>query len=527
MTKKLFLGIAATMLSLSLSAVDIYVNPVTGNDANNGSQAAPMKTIESAVFAVKANTPTNIFIADNSIIKLGAVLNFDQNKKVNLIGKNVTIKAHDLPAQKDPSGLPVTGEGNRILRATTGCDFTIKGITFQNGRQVGYILGGAIYFAGNTLTIDSCKFIDNQSGSAGAAVAARAGSVVIKNSYFEGNNILGGGARGAAIMQCGPATGTKGTLTVMNCTFYKNTTQSGGSGVAINIYDSSDGSIGGGYSNMGKVDVTNCTFIENTSTTPYQAAIDVSSGDCDIVLTNNTFYKNSDGALRIGFNDAYLANNVVAAGKQGILSEYTSSEGRTAIVAINNIITGTEGGINQFIDDACFNAAATANHNVVSTTALYPLSNLNLATSLSTDKYVPYLPITSASSTLINAGAESTVSAFGTNYVPDTDIRSYGNNGIKDIGAFEYNGVISGPNSIYSPEYISENYSISQSGNTVTVKSAKDKSFSLNVVDMLGKVVYSTHSNGSVEFSRTDIGQGVFILMLNDGKKLSSKKILL
>lgn len=529
MTKKLFLGIAATMLSLSLSAVDIYVNPVTGNDANNGSQAAPMKTIESAVFAVAANTQTTIHIAKNSVLMLGAVLNFGENKKVEIVGQNVTLKAAELPGQKDPSGLPLLGQGNRIMRAVTGCDLKIKGITFQNGRQVGYLLGGGLYFAGNTLEIDSCKFIDNQAGSSGGAVACRAKNVIIKNSYFQGNNILGGGARGAAIMQCGPATGNPGTLVVQNCTFYQNTTQVGGSGMVINIFDSTEGSNGGKYSNMGSVQVTNCTFLENTSVTPYQACIDVSDGECDIVLVNNTFYKNSDGALRVGFNSSnnvYLANNVVAAGKQGVLSEYSTAEGRKSIVAVNNIITGTEGGINQHIDDACFNANKSADHNTVSTTALYPISALGLATSLSTDNFVPYLPITSSSSTLINAGITSTLSVFGTEYITGSDLRNYGSNGTKDIGAYEHNGIAPGPNAIYSPEYISENYHISQSGNTITVRSTTDKSFSMSVVDMLGKVVYSTPMNNSVEFSKSAVGQGVFILMLNDGNKLSSKKIL-
>lgn len=530
MKKKLFFSMVALLVSFSLSAVDIYVNPVTGNDANNGTLAAPMKTIESAVFAVKDNVETNIHIADNSIIKLGAVLNFGENKKVNISGRNVTIKAHDLPAQKDPSGLPVTGEGNRILRATANCNMKISGITFQNGRQVGYILGGAIFFAGNTLEIDCCKFIDNQAGSSGGAIAGRAKSIIVKNSYFEGNNILGGGARGAAIMQCGPSTGDPGTLSVQNCTFYQNTTQSGGSGVAINIFDSSDANIGGNYSNMGKVEVINSVFFENTSNasiSAYQAAIDVSSGEyCKVVLVNNTFYKNTDGALRLMYNTAYLANNVIVGGKQGILSDISVVEGRPEITAVNNIIVGTEGGINSSIDEACLTTAAAANNNIVNTIAAYPLSTIGLATSLTTaDNFVPYLEITSSSSTLINAGVESTLAAFGTNYVLPTDIRGFYVKGTKDIGAYEYDGIAPDPNAINSPEYISENYRITRSDNTISIIHLSDKSFSVKVVDMIGKVVYSTQANSSVEVLKNTIGNGIFIIVLNDGN-ISSKKVL-
>lgn len=513
----------ALVLSFSLSAVDIYVNPTTGNDANNGSQATPMKTIESAVFAVRDNTPTTIYIAKNSVIMLGAVLNFGENKKVEIIGQNVTFKAAELPGQKDPSGLPLLGQGNRILRAVANCDLKIKGITFQNGRQVGYILGGAIFFAGNTLEIDSCKFIDNQAGSAGGAVAARGKSVIIKNSYFEGNNILGGGARGAAIMQCGPSTGNPGTLVVQNCTFYKNMTQVGGSGMVINIFDSTDSSVGGKYSNMGKVEVTNCTFLENTSPTPYQAAIDVSDGDCDVVLVNNTFYKNSDCAFRLLLSKAYLANNVIVAGKQGIVSEAKVADGRPEMVAINNVVVGTEGGINGGIDDACFTSSTGTNSNVVSTTAAYPLAAVGLASSLTTnDNFVPYLAITISSSSLVDAGIDDTTEKFGTNYVLTSDTKGLLTNIKKDIGAYEFNGITG----VSYPEYISENYLFSQSRNILSVKNTSDKSFSMSVVNMTGQIVYSTQVNGSVELSKSRFGQGLFILMLNDGIKTSSKKVL-
>ena len=522
MKKKIFFVVASLLVSFTMSAIDLYVNPSTGSDSNNGTQAAPFKTIETTVLSkLTSNTQTNIYIADNSVITLTAILNFDTNKKVSLIGRNVTIKSTALAAQKDPSGLPLLGEGNRILRATSGCDLKIKGITFQNGRQVGYILGGAIYFAGNTLEIDSCKFIDNQAGSAGGAVACRAQSVVIKNSYFQGNNILGGGAHGAAIMQSGPSTGTAGTLSVQNCSFYQNMTQVGGTGSAIDVYDSTTGST---YSNISEVDVTNCTFLENTSATTNEAAIDVSESECNIYLVNNTFYKNSDCALRLNLTgQVYMANNVIVAGKNGVMSNYSVADGRPEIIAVNNILAGTEGGINANIDDACFKSAASSNNNIVSTTAAYPLSNVALATSLSTDNFVPYLPITSSSSTLIDGGIASTLAKFGTDYVLTVDTRGRLTNNKKDIGAYEYNGVING---IYSPEYVLENYKISQSASTITIKNTSDKSFSLSVVNLMGKVIHSTQVAGSVELSKTQFGQGVFILLLNDGTKLASKKVL-
>ena len=521
MKKKLFLGMSALLISFSMSAIDIYVNPTTGNDANNGTMATPLKTIEAAVFKVTDNNPTTIHLSKNSVFMLGAVLNFGENKKVDIIGQNSTLKAAELPGQKDPSGLPLTGQGNRILRAVTNCDLKIKGVTFQNGRQVGYILGGGIYFAGNTLEIDSCRFIDNQAGSAGGAVGCRAKSVIIKNSYFQGNNILGGGARGAAIMQCGQAL-VPGTLVVQNCTFYQNMTQVGGSGMVINIFDSTDSSVGGKYSNVSSIQVTNCTFLENTSPTAYQAAIDVSDSDCGVALTNNTFYNNTDGAFRLLLSKAYLANNVIVGGKQGILSEAKVADGRPEMVAVNNIVIGTEGGVNGGIDDACFTSAAAANNNVVSKIASYPVAALGLATSLSTDNFVPYLP-TSANSTLIDAGTDNTLAKFGTNYVLNVDVRGRLTNNKKDIGAYEYSGIL---NAVFTPEYVSDNYRIAQSQNTFTVKSLSDKSFTLSIVNTTGRVVYSTRVSGSVELSKNKFGQGIYILVFNDGSKTGSQKVV-
>ena len=185
MKKVILLCMTALLVSFNLKAADIYVSPTTGSDSNNGSLAAKLRTIETAVFSVKDNIQTTIHIENNSIITVGAILNFGTNKKVTIVGKNVTIKAAALPGQKDPSGLPLLGQGNRIIQALDNCDLKVTGITFQNGRQTGYVPGGAIYFTGNALVVDSCKFIDNQAGSCGGAIGARALSVSVKNSYFQ------------------------------------------------------------------------------------------------------------------------------------------------------------------------------------------------------------------------------------------------------------------------------------------------------------------------------------------------------
>ncbi|MDP4240018.1 MAG: T9SS type A sorting domain-containing protein [Bacteroidota bacterium] len=526
MYKRTLLFLTAISLTLTLSALDLYVSPTRGNDANNGSFATPLKRIETAIFSVKDNVQTTIHIENNSTIVLNAILNLGDNKKVEIIGNNVILKASLLPAQKDPSGLPLTGQGNRILNAGLNCNVKIKGITFQNGRQIGYIMGGAICFAGKTLEVDSCRFIDNQAGSCGGAIGSRGDSVIVKNSYFEGNNILGGGARGAAITQCGSPTGTPGTLTVQNCTFYHNMTQHDGYGFVINIYDSSLGTDGGKYTNINKIEVTNCTFLENSSVTAYMAAIDISDGSCNAYLVNNTFYNNTDCAFRLGQNNTYLANNVIIGGKQGVMADLNVADGRPEIVGLNNIIVSTEGGINQNIDDACFTTNKTTSQNIVSSISSYPLSNIGLATSLSTDNFVPYLTITSASSQLIDAGTDNTSVLFGANYVMGVDTRGRETNVRKDIGAYEYNGFIPAPNGLPLQKYVSDDYSISQSGGILKIQNNIEKSFTLSLVNITGKVIFTDKVISSCSINKNLYRQGVYILLLNDGSKISTKKVI-
>ena len=139
-----------------------------------------------------------------------------------------------------------------------------------------------------------------------------------------------------------------------------------GAGTAISTSDAAVG-----YSNVESVKVVNCTFVGNTSEAVYtpdiessvsnQGAIDVTeSADATIYVINNTFYDN-DGALRIG--DIYkgelvMLNNLIFANGAGIFGDpsYTVANLRTPIEGYNNIIVGAEQGVNDAIDDECFNS---------------------------------------------------------------------------------------------------------------------------------------------------------------------------
>lgn len=532
MKKKLFTGLAALFTAASaLATTEIYVKP-SGNDNFNGnSWNTAFQTVGKAIESVQANSETIIYLEENAVFKV-AVLNLGDNKQVSIIGKNTTLKAHDKPGKEG-------GEGGRILRAATGCNLTVKGINFENGRQVGYILGGALFFAGETLVVDSCRFLNNEAGSAGGAIGARGKEVIIRNSYFEGNYTIGGGSVGAAVMQAGKKGVSDCSLTVENCTFYKNDmsynqgTEGGGSGTAIGIYDKSGNDVGGEYTNLGLLKVINCTFVENTSLYAYQAAVDISPSDkTKACLINNTFYKN-DGALRIGDiykeagGEVVMINNLIFAEKSAVLGNEgnTVADLREPIIGYNNIISGAETAINQYIDDECFGSKKAQYNNIVEVTANYPLSKVTLSTDLSRDNFVPYLALNSETSEAVDAGLDdSSRYTDNQNLVPSKDVRGRTKAGPRDIGAYEYSG---GDGLISLQEKGEDFFVITQDDQAVTVVSMSGRALNLNVVDMTGRTVYSDKGADRLTVAKKELNAGIAVFVLSDGVSKKAQKVVI
>ena len=439
MNKKQLLSFALAAIlgvSQSFAAVEYWV-ATNGSDENPGTQEKPFATPEMAILMVKDNTETTIHLQKDATFMMAGQLDLGTNKLCTIEGDNTTLKGAEKPGYEG-------GEAVRIFRAADNSKVTLRGINFVNGRQVEYVLGGAIYFAGEELIVDQCRFIDNEAGSAGAAIGSRGHIVRVSNSYFEHNYTIGGGSRGPAIMQRGPVS-LDGELYVDNCTFYKNSENQGGQGTCIGIYDPSN-QPGVNFSGCKKVVVTNSTFVENTSKDAYQACIDVSdSSDCETILPNNTFY-NNDGMLRIYFQlePIYLFNNFAYCNRATVLSECSIADtDRTAIIARNNILYGAERAVNENMDDADFTTNAASANNTLGLCKDATMTALGVTTTLGTrdEGFVPFLPILRDNSPLVNAGIESSAEWTTENYIPATDCRGYEAQGGKDVGAYEYGAV--------------------------------------------------------------------------------------
>lgn len=518
--KKNFLLVALLAGSLganSFAATEIYVKASTGSDSYNGaSWETAFKTVSKAIGSVQENEETIIYLEPDMLFDTGGQLDLGENKNVTIVGSNTTLRAAEKPGKEG-------GEGARILRAATGCNLTVKGIVFLNGRQIEYNPGGGLFFAGNTLVVDSCTFIDNESGSGGSGIASRGVNVTVRNSYFDGNYVNSGYGTGAAIVQAGVNNGEAGTLLVENCTFYRNDLN--GVGTAISTKDA-----GAGYTNVKDVKIVNCTFIENTSDLANQAAIDISdNSEIPVKIINNTFYGN-DGALRVGDiygekgGEVIFINNLVFANASGIFGAegYSVADLRSPIIGYNNIIVGAERGVNEYIDDECFNDKKDQYNNRVETLASYPLSMVALATELSTDNYVPYLALTAENSDAVNAGYSTGTYA---DLIPTTDIRGLAAAGIRDIGAYEYGATdVSAISSVVAD---ASDFVIARNGDQVTVVNTADRNFTLTVVDMLGRTLYTAEAAGQLTVDKQELGARCVIFVLTDGVSKKAEKVML
>jgi len=352
-------------------------------------------------------------------------------KKIIFEGNNATFNAGS------------TGSaGVRMLRIGSSTNVELRNLTFNNGTHTGSS-GGAVYFAGDSLKISGCTF-NNCSADNGGAVASRGKYVKIVTSWFK-NNYLLNNYYGGALTHTGTTLG--GTLIIENTTFSNNAGKASTAcyGTAVcTAYD------GGSRGYLNTISISNCTFyknLESLNTTAGNAAVhldELSSGTTNAVFVNNTFYGNSDCALYIkGIKQTVtFVNNVIAGSSwasvsgssiqdHGIITEKNSTTDlRPTIIGKNNyIVAKNPVGIN--ITESSFQSGSNGN-TFVTTTAQSVIDSLYLNTGLSATS-VPYLTITGSTSPLVNTGTSS-VSGIT---IPSMDITGFQRTPNYTIGAYQ------------------------------------------------------------------------------------------
>lgn len=105
------------------------------------------------------------------------------------------------PITLDGNGHILNGRGVASGFYITSGDVTLKNIKFKNCRPSDSYssIGGAIIIGesvSGSITIDNCSFYNNKASDYGGAICCQSDNVrlTIKNSYFEGNEAINGGA---------------------------------------------------------------------------------------------------------------------------------------------------------------------------------------------------------------------------------------------------------------------------------------------------------------------------------------------
>jgi predicted outer membrane repeat protein len=233
------------------------------------------------------------------------------------------------------TGTGPASDGDRVMCMnepfTLDLVYTFSGITFVGGRDgksdgTGTALGGGGIIGGekgNSLTLSSVVFANNQVtvlGSAnigGGGIQITGGSLTITNSTFGGSsgpgnysdrtstttaNLQAGSGGGVMFTPSAPAhTGGTGNLSVSGSTFTRNSVGSiccGGGGIDLVIFAfASPGGIGSGAATIGS-----STFSNNQSTVGNAGAIDVESLPTTVTSTSftNNSAGNRGGAIYVG-----------------------------------------------------------------------------------------------------------------------------------------------------------------------------------------------------------------------------------
>ena len=306
------------------------------------------------------------------------------------------------------------GGTSRLLNVTdnavTSIFVRVAGMSLIGGGGAGLTNGGAIYNAEN-LSLQNVS-IYNSSATSGGAIYNNGGYLSMLRSTLYDNSATSGGA----IYNNG------GQVRLVESSLYRNTA-TGGSGGAIYstgggsltitssaLYDNTASVSGGAvyYSGAGKLEFTNSTFADNTAVNGGALYF---TGSAAWKLTNVTVAYNistaaAGYAVEIAGGDLFMVNTLIAENSRvnALIPFDLQTSGMNSTNIKNSIYTSyTPGSI--FAD--------------------------NIMTDHGGWSYTLALK---SGSVAINGGTN-----IG---VPGYDQRGYDVNGVRDIGAYEYNGIV-------------------------------------------------------------------------------------
>jgi hypothetical protein len=324
-----------------------------------------------------------------------------------------------------------------------------------------------------------------------------------------------------------------------------------GDGAAIGFYDRS----GNGQANVGdlcEVKIFNCVFFENGTSTPTSSNVGAAvhfdynmqnygnKVPIDGVLVNNTFLGNAPAVSLENQNRMWFINNVAVS--------YDASSSAAPIVKTDFNTTGqTTKAYNNFLIGLKVPAPSRepdfvngTKGNIISQ-SISDFANLGLDDYLTKAQagepfFVPYLAINSETSPLIDAGLErGQVFFYGEEIIPTVDIRGQAranaeaDSGEKpDIGAYEWgNGIVNPPSEIKAKPVSNDLLTIYHTPDEVLIINKSNSPLSLKIIQSDGKVLVTSTVKTVFSLNKKEFTPGVKIVLVNDGKRTITKKVII
>jgi predicted outer membrane repeat protein len=308
------------------SATTINVSPGTG-------------TIQAAVTSASAGDTLNLSAGN-------------YNDHAVTLNKNLTIHGPTVASGNPPTAVIDAQTSGRIFFINDGVTVTLQYLLFKNGYTDEE--GGAVCNQGN-LTINSCKFTNNNAESGGGAITNEVtGTCKVTNSTFSSNN--------APSNDGGAFYNYYGSASIDGCTFTSNTATDYGGAIynyegnvtvtGSNVYNNTATNYGGGIYNNGDLTLTSSSVYNNTATIYAGGIYNYYSGT--MTLTSSSVYKNNatnsgGGIFNFGTmtltGSSSVYNNTATSFGGGIYNSGTMTLNSSSSVYNNTAISGDGGGI--------------------------------------------------------------------------------------------------------------------------------------------------------------------------------------
>ncbi len=313
----------------------IYVDPVDGNDANDGlSSTAAVEHIEAALSLSE----------DGDSIELASGEYVDEEWPID-VRTGVTIYAAD-PNDDPESAIIDGGFDSQIMDIYSEAPVRLVGLTFTGGEYSEG--GGALYVADTTLSVEECSFLENHANR-GSAIYAESSDLTITDSDF--------GLNGEMVQDMiAPTVALLPEATVCD------------EGGAI-------------YAASSSVEIAGSSFNENGA---FGAGSAVFLGGCEAVIDDSEFSGNQCTSLFASLSPGSMPNSIDLLERVSSVQNAVQEGGVTA-----QAITETQGGavsaVETYLDitDSVF----AQNISVLGGAVWAPIAVVNIADSTFSDNF--------------------------------------------------------------------------------------------------------------------------------------------